>query len=549
MAKIIQYDEEARKSIVEGIDKLANTVKVTLGPKGRNVVLDKGYGAPVITNDGVTVAKEIELEDKFENVGSELIKEVATKTNDAAGDGTTTATVLAQAIVHEGMKNVAAGADPVSIRMGLEIGSAAIVSELQRISKPISEKKERAQVATISAQDPKVGNLIAEVMNMVGKDGVITVEEGQTFGLEKDVVEGMQFDKGYISPYMITNTEKMIAELKDPYILVTDAKISSIQEILPLLEKITQTGKKEIVIIAEEVEGEALATLVVNKLRGTFNAVAVKAPGFGDTRKAQLSDIALVCGAEVISEEVGMKLENADITMLGEAAKVIVSKDDTTIVDGAGSSKSIEDHVTQLRKQLEETTSDYDKEKIQERIAKLAGGVGVIRVGAASEVEQKEKQHRVEDALSATQAAVEEGIVPGGGTALLRSRKVLSDVRVTGDEVIGIDILKRALEEPVRQIAENAGKEGSVIVESVVNRSGNEGYNAKTHRYEDLVKAGIIDPTMVTRSALQNAVSVAAMVLTTEAVVSDAPSEKDDAAGMPAGMPPGGGGMPGMMGM
>lgn len=548
MSKVIQFDEQARRSIVRGIDMLANTVKVTLGPKGRNVVLDKGFGSPTITNDGVTVAKEIELEDKFENVGASLIKEVATKTNDIAGDGTTTATLLAQAIVREGMKNVAAGADPVAIRSGLEKGSRAIVDELKRLSKSISEKKERAQVATISAQDAKVGDLIAEAMEEVGKDGVITVEEGQTFGLEKEVVEGMQFDKGYISPYMITNAERMTAELKNPFILLTDKKISSIQEILPLLEKVTQAGKKEIVIIAEDVDGEALATLVVNKLRGTFIAVAVKAPGFGDTRKAMLADIALVTGAQVISEEVGLKLENADITMLGEAAKVIVDKEQTTVVDGGGSKKSIEDRVSQLRKQLEEVTSEYDKEKLQERIAKLAGGVGVIRVGAASEVEQKEKQHRVEDALAATQAAVEEGIVPGGGVALLRARRVLSSVRATADERIGINILERALEEPLRQIAENAGKEGSVVVESVEHRSGNEGYNAKVDRYEDLVKSGIIDPTMVTRSALQNAVSVAAMVLTTEAVVTDAPDEKEKPG---AGMPDmhGGAGMPGMMGM
>jgi chaperonin GroEL len=545
MAKQIKFGEDARQALLRGLDKLADTVKVTLGPKGRNVVLEKGFGTPVITNDGVTVAKEIELEDKFEGVGAELVKEVATKTNDVAGDGTTTATLLAQALVHAGMKNVVAGADPIAIRAGIEKATKAVVKEIKSRARKIADKKEIAQVATISAQDSEVGSLIAEVMDEVGKDGVVTVEESQTLGLGKKVVKGMQFDKGYISPYMVTNSEKMAAELKDPLILVTDKKVSSIQELLPVLEKIAQAGKKDLLIICDELEGEALATLVVNKLRGTFNAVAVKAPGFGDTRKAMLEDIAKVTGAQVISEDLGLKLENTELNMLGKAHKVVVTKEETTIIEGKGKKKDIEEQISKIKNQIEATTSDYDREKLQERAAKLSGGVAVLEVGAASEVEQKEKQHRVEDALAATKAAVEEGIVPGGGTILIRASKVLDTIKLNGDERTGADILKEALHEPLRMIAENAGKEGSVIVSEVKKLSGNEGYNAAKDKYEDLMKAGIIDPAKVALTALQNAVSVAAMVLTTEAVVADKPKKEDScSAHAPAGMPAG---MPGMM--
>ena len=548
MAKQILFDEKARALIKKGVDKLADAVKVTLGPKGRNVVLDKGFGAPTITNDGVTIAKEIELEDKFENVGAQVVQEVASKTNDVAGDGTTTATLLAQSMVAEGFKNVAAGANPIVIKRGIEKGVKAVIEELRKISKPVKTNEEIAQVGTISSQDPEVGKLIAEVMEKVGNDGVVTVEESQTFGLTKDVVEGMQFDKGYVSPYLITNAERMEAEYKEAHILITDKKVSALSEILPLLEKLAQSGTKELVIIADEVEGEALATFIVNKLRGTFNVLAVKAPGFGDRRKEMLQDIAVLTGGKVISEDVGLKLENATPDMLGQARRVVATKENTTIVEGKGDQKEIDDRIAQIKKELKDSTSDFDKEKLQERLGKLAGGVAVIKVGAATETELKEKKHRIEDALHATRAAVEEGIVAGGGVALIRTMPVLESLNVEGDEKIGISILRRALEEPVRRIAINAGKEGSVIVEEVKKEKGSHGYNADLDKFEDLVAAGIVDPTKVTRSALQNAASAAAMLLTTEAVVTDLP-EKKEPGGMPGGMP-GMGGMGGMdMGM
>ena len=549
MAKQIKFDEKARRSLKKGVDQLANTVKVTLGPKGRNVILDKGFGAPTVTNDGVTIAKEIELKENFENMGAALVQEVASKTSDAAGDGTTTATLLAQAIVEQGHKNVAAGANPVGIRAGIEKGVTAVVEELKNISKNVVGKEEISQVATISAKDPKVGELIAEVMDEVGKEGVITVEESQVFGLEKDVVEGMQFDKGYISPYMVTDPDKMEANYNDVHILITDKKISAINDILPLLEKLSQAGKKELVIISEEVEGEALATLVVNKLRGTLNVLAVKAPGFGDSRKAMLDDIAVLTGGQIISEEVGLKIENTELNMLGRAKRIVATKENTTIVGGEGKKSVIEERIAQIKKELEQSDSDFDKEKLQERLAKLAGGVAVLKVGAATETEQKERQHRVEDALEATRAAVEEGIVVGGGVALIRAMSVLGKVKATtADEKTGIKILQNSLVEPLKQIASNAGKEGSVVVERVKKMKGNGGYNASTDEYEDLVARGIVDPTKVTRSALQNAASAAVMLLTTEAAVTDKPEKKDDAppAGMPGGMPPGGMGMPGM---
>jgi chaperonin GroEL len=537
MAKQVKYSEEARQEIKKGVDKLANAVKITLGPKGRNVVLDKGFGAPTITNDGVTIAKEIELQDKFENVGASLVQEVASKTNDVAGDGTTTATLLAQAMINEGLKNVTAGANPVGIKLGIEKGVEKVTSELKKIAKQVVGQKEIAQVATISAKDFEIGNLIAEVMKEVGKDGIITVEESKVFGLQKEVVEGLQFDKGYVSPYMITNSERMEAVYEDPYILITDKKISAINDIVPLLEKLAQAGKKELVIIAEEIEGEALATLIVNKLRGAFNTLAIKAPGFGDRKKEMLEDIAIVTGGQVISEEVGLKLENVTVKMLGRARKIIAVKENTTIIEGKGKKEKISDRVKQIKKEVAMTESDFDKEKLQERLAKLSGGVAVIKVGAATETEQKEKQHRIEDALSATRAAVEEGIVPGGGVALIRALPALDDVKVKSeDEKTGINILKKSLEEPLWQIAKNAGKEGSVIVSEVKKRKQNEGYNAEFDRYEDLVKNGIVDPTKVTRSALQNAASIAAMFLTTEAVVTDIPEKKPE---MPP-MPPGG---------
>lgn len=541
MAKQILYDVKAREALKQGVDKLANTVKITLGPKGRNVVLDKGFGAPTITKDGVTVAKEIELEDKFENIGAELVKEVASKTNDVAGDGTTTATLLAQVMINEGIKNVTAGANPLAIKRGIEKGVDSIVEELKKhISKPILGNEEISQVASISANDTEIGKKIAEAMHKVGNDGVVTVEESQGFGMELELVEGMQFDKGYVSAYMITNTERMEAEYKDCSILITDKKISAVADILPILEKLAERGQKELVIIAEEVDGEALATLVVNKLRGAFNTLAVKAPGFGDRRKAMLEDIAILTGGKVITEELGLKLENTTIDDLGQAAKVVATKETTTIVDGKGEKPAIDERINLIRKELEQTDSDFDKEKLQERLAKLAGGVAVIKVGAATETELKEKKHRIEDALSATKAAVEEGIVPGGGVALLRTRLVLDNVEVEGDEKIGLDILRKSLEEPLKTIAYNAGKDGSVIAEEVKKLTGNQGYNAETDKFEDLVAAGIIDPTKVTRSALQNAASIAAMFLTTEAVVTDLPEKKDEH---------GHGGMPGMGGM
>jgi chaperonin GroEL len=537
MAKQILFSEQARRRVKAGVDKIANAVGVTLGPKGRNVVIDKGFGAPNITNDGVTIAKEVELEDKFENIGAEIIKEVASKTNDVAGDGTTTATILAQAIISEGLKNVTAGADPLAIRRGLEKGTAGIVQALKKISKPVAGKDEISQVATISAESKEIGDLIADVMQDVGKDGVITVEESQTFGLSKEIVEGMQFDKGYISPYMITNAEKMEAEYDDPYILITDKKISSIQEILPILETLAKAGKKELVIIAEEVEGEALATLVVNKLRGVFNALAVKAPGFGDRRKEMLRDIAALTGGQVISEDLGLKLESVEVKMLGRARRITATKEKTTIVEGRGKKDDIQARISQIKREINETTSDFDREKLQERLAKLAGGVGVIKVGAATEIEQKQKQQKIEDALAATRAAVEEGIVPGGGVALVRALKILDDVRLGGEEKIGLNILKRALEAPLRLIASNSGRDGAVVVEEVKkNASNSYGYNAAEDKYEDLVKAGVIDPTKVTRSALQNAVSAAALLLTTEAVVTDLPEKEEKKGGMPPGM-------------
>lgn len=546
MAKQIEFDERARQYILAGISKVANTVKVTLGPKGRNVVLDKGFGSPVITNDGVTIAKEIELEDKYENIGAELVKEVATKTNDNAGDGTTTATLLAQKMSSEGMKNIAAGANPIEIRKGIQKGVAAIAMELRRMAKPVKEKAEKAQVATISAQDEEVGRIIADAMEEVGNDGVITVEESQTFGLSKETVEGMQFDKGYISHYMVTNAEDMEAELTNPIILITDKKISAISEILPVLEKVTQAGRKDIAIIAEDIDGEALAVLIVNKLKGTFNALAVKAPGFGDNRKAMLEDIAVLTGGTVISEERGMKLENAELGMLGSCDRFVATKENTTIVGGKGKKTAINDRVANIKKLITESDSDFDREKLEERLAKLGGGVAIIRVGAATEVEQKEKQHRVEDALEATKAAVVEGIVPGGGVALIRALKALDKVDAPGEEQTGVEILRASLKEPLRQIAINAGKEGSVVVEKVMSLKGNQGYNAATDKYEDLVEAGVVDPAKVTRTAVENAASVASMVLTTEAIVTDIPEKKDSCnCGANAGM----GGMGGGMGM
>ncbi|KAF0993729.1 MULTISPECIES: chaperonin GroEL [Geobacillus] len=532
MAKQIKFSEEARRAMLRGVDKLADAVKVTLGPKGRNVVLEKKFGSPLITNDGVTIAKEIELEDPFENMGAKLVAEVASKTNDIAGDGTTTATVLAQAMIREGLKNVAAGANPMGIRRGIEKAVAVAVEELKAISKPIKGKESIAQVAAISAADEEVGQLIAEAMERVGNDGVITLEESKGFTTELDVVEGMQFDRGYVSPYMITDTEKMEAVLENPYILITDKKVSSIQELLPVLEQVVQQGRP-LLIIAEDVEGEALATLVVNKLRGTFNAVAVKAPGFGDRRKAMLEDIAILTGGEVISEELGRELKSTTIASLGRASKVVVTKETTTIVEGAGDSDRIKARINQIRAQLEETTSEFDREKLQERLAKLAGGVAVIKVGAATETELKERKLRIEDALNSTRAAVEEGIVAGGGTALMNIYNKVAAIEAEGDEATGVKIVLRAIEEPVRQIAQNAGLEGSIIVERLKNEKPGIGFNAATGEWVDMIEAGIVDPTKVTRSALQNAASVAAMVLTTEAVVADKPEENKGNNNMP----------------
>lgn len=545
MAKDIKFSEDARRSMLRGVDALANAVKVTLGPKGRNVVLEKKFGSPLITNDGVSIAKEIELEDAFENMGAQLVKEVATKTNDVAGDGTTTATVLAQAMIREGLKNVTAGANPMVIRKGIEKAVKAAVEELKSISKPIEGKQSIAQVAAISSADEEVGELIAEAMEKVGNDGVITVEESKGFNTELEVVEGMQFDRGYISPYMITDTDKMEAVLDTPYILITDKKITNIQEILPVLEKVVQSGK-QLLIIAEDVEGEAQATLVLNKLRGTFTCVAVKAPGFGDRRKAMLQDIAALTGGQVITEELGLELKSAVVEQLGSARQVRITKENTIIVDGAGEKADIDARVNQIRVQLEETTSDFDKEKLQERLAKLAGGVAVIKVGAATETELKERKLRIEDALNSTRAAVEEGIVSGGGTALVNVYNAVAAVSADGDEATGVNIVLRALEEPIRTIAANAGQEGSVIVERLKNEKVGIGYNAASGEWVNMFDAGIVDPAKVTRSALQNAASVAAMFLTTEAVVADKPEPKG-AAG--AGMPDMGGmgGMGGMM--
>ncbi|MEY8303898.1 chaperonin GroEL [Anaerosalibacter bizertensis] len=545
MAKEIKFGEDARRSMEKGINKLANTVKVTLGPKGRNVVLDKSFGAPLITNDGVTIAREIELEDAYENMGAQLVKEVATKTNDVAGDGTTTATLLAQAIIREGLKNVAAGANPMILQKGIYKAVDTAVDEIRRFSKKVESKEAIAQVASISAADEEIGKLIAEAMEKVGNDGVITVEESRSMGTTLDVVEGMQFDRGYLSPYMVTDAEKMEAELDEPYILITDKKISNIQEILPILEAVVQQSKP-LLIIAEDVEGEALATLVVNKLRGTFNCVAVKAPGFGDRRTEMLRDIAILTGGTVISEELGYELKEATIDMLGKAKTVRVDKENTTIVDGEGSQEEIADRVNQIRAQLEETESEFDAEKLEERLAKLAGGVAVIQVGAATETELKERKLRIEDALAATRAAVEEGIVPGGGTVLVDSisavEKLLDETE--GDERTGVNIIVRALEEPVRQIATNAGLEGSIIVEKVKERETGVGFDALRETYANMIEEGIVDPTKVTRSALQNAASVAAMVLTTESAVADVKEDDDMAAAM-AGMNGGmGGGMP-----
>ncbi|MEL7566091.1 MAG: chaperonin GroEL [Dehalobacterium sp.] len=540
MAKQIVFREDARHALEKGVNALANAVKVTLGPKGRNVVLEKKFGSPLITNDGVTIAREIELEDPIENMGAQLVKEVATKTNDVAGDGTTTACLLAQAIIREGMKNVAAGANPMFLKKGIEKAVAAAIAELKANSKKVENKEAIAQVASVSSNDQEIGTLIADAMDKVGNDGVITVEESQGFETTHEVVEGMQFDRGYISPYMITDTEKMEAVLNDPYILITDKKISAISDILPVLEKVVQSGKP-MLIIAEDVEGEALPTLVLNKLRGTFTCVAVKAPGFGDRRKAMLDDIATLTGGQRISEEVGMKLENTTIDMMGKARQVKVGKENTTIIDGAGSPDAIETRVAQIRKQYEESTSEFDKEKLQERLAKLAGGVAVIKVGAATETELKEKKLRIEDALSATRAAVEEGIVSGGGTALINVIPAVDAVKAEGDELTGVAIVKKALEEPVKQIAYNAGAEGAIVVEKVKEAQKGIGFNAAVGIYEDMIAAGIVDPAKVTRSALQNAASIASMLLTTETVVADIPKKEEApmGGGMPGGMPPG----------
>ncbi|HET6964642.1 MAG TPA: chaperonin GroEL [Acidimicrobiales bacterium] len=545
MPKQLKFDEKARRGLEAGVNQLADTVKVTLGPKGRNVVIDKKFGAPTITNDGVTIAREVELEDPFENMGAQLVKEVATKTNDVAGDGTTTATVLAQALIREGLRNVAAGANPMSLKRGIEKAVAAAVESIRGQAKDIDDKSEIAQVASISAADPSIGEVLADAIDKVGKDGVVTVEESNTFGLELDFTEGMQFDKGYLSPYFVTDPERQESVLDEPYILIANSKISAVHDLVPVLERVMQGGKP-LLIIAEDVEGEALATLVVNKIRGTFTSVAVKAPGFGDRRKAMLGDMAILTGGQVISEEVGLKLENTTLDLLGRARKVVVDKDNTTIVEGAGTEEEVKGRIAQIKREIDETDSDWDREKLQERLAKLSGGVAVVKVGAATEVELKEKKHRIEDALSATRAAIEEGIVAGGGTALLRSRPAVTEVvgKLTGDEATGARIVERALEEPLKWIAINAGLEGSVIVQQAERETGGTGLNAATGEFVDLVKAGVIDPAKVTRSALQNAASIAALLLTTEALVADKPEKK---APMPAGAP--GGGMGGMGGM
>ena len=541
-AKIIQYDEEARKSILNGVNTMADAVKVTLGPKGRNVIIDRSYGAPNVTKDGVTVAKEIELEDKFENMGAQMVKEVASKTSKVAGDGTTTATILTQAIFREGAKSVAAGSNPMDVKRGIDKAVDVVVKELKKMSKPTKDAKEIAQVGTISANnDETIGGIIAEAMEKVGKEGVITVEEAKGLETELEIVEGMQFDRGYLSPYFVTNAEKMEVELEDCLILINEKKISNMKDLLPILEQIAKMGKP-LLIISEDIEGEALATLVVNKIRGTLHVAAVKAPGFGDRRKAMLEDIAILTGGKMISEDMGYKLENTKIEDLGRAKRIIIDKDNTTIIDGAGDRASLQGRVKQIRAQVDETTSDYDREKLQERLAKLVGGVAVIKVGAATETEMKEKKARVEDALNATRAAVEEGIVPGGGVAYLRTLPALDKMKLEGDEAVGVRIVKKALEEPIKMIANNAGVEGSIVVEKVKEKKGAYGFNAQTDKYEDMIAAGVIDPTKVTRFALQNAASVASLMLTTQCMVADKP--KDEPA-MP-GMPPGGGGYPGM---
>ncbi|MGH8003507.1 MAG: chaperonin GroEL [Limisphaerales bacterium] len=542
MPKMLEFNSQAREKLKKGVDKLADAVRVTLGPKGRNVVIDKKFGSPTVTKDGVTVAKEIELEDNFENMGAQMVKEVASKTSDVAGDGTTTATVLAQAIFREGLKNVTAGSNPMDLKRGIEKAVAAVIEELKRISKPVAGKTEIAQVGTISANNDKsIGDKIAEAMEKVGKDGVITVEEGKTTVIELEFVEGMQFDRGYLSPYFVTNPDTMETVLEDPLILIYDKKIASMKDLLPVLEKIAQSGRS-LLIIAEEVEGEALATLVVNKLRGTLKVCAVKAPGFGDRRKEMLADIATLTGGKVISEELGLKLENTQMGDLGKAKRVSIDKDNTTIVEGAGKPADIKGRIGSIRKQIEDTTSDYDKEKLQERLAKLAGGVAVINVGAATETEMKEKKARVEDALHATRAAVEEGIIPGGGVAFLRALPALDKVKVEGDEKIGVEIVRKALEEPLRMIAANAGHEGSVVVNEVKSKEGAYGFNADTEKYGDLIKEGVIDPTKVARTALENAASIASLLITTEAIIADKPEEKK-APAMPGGGGYGGGDM------
>jgi chaperonin GroEL len=548
MAKQLLFSEEARRAILHGVDQLANAVKVTLGPKGRNVVLEKKFGSPTVTKDGVSVAKEIELEDPYENMGAQMVKEVASKTSDVAGDGTTTATILAQAIFREGLKNVTAGANPMALKRGIDKAVEAIVAELDRVAKPIGkDKKEIAQIASIAANsDTTIGDHIAEAMDKVGKDGVITVEEAKTTATTLDVVEGMQFDQGYLSPYFVTDTERMEVVLEEPFILINEKKISSVKDMLPILEAASKAGKP-LIIIAEEVDGEALATLVVNKIRGTLAVCAVKAPGCGDRRKAMLEDIAILTGGKAITEDLGIKLENVTLKDLGRAKRVTVDKEKSTIIEGAGKSADITSRIGQIKKQIEDTDSDYDKEKLQERLAKLAGGVAVIHVGAATETEMKEKKARVEDALHATRAAVEEGIVPGGGVALLRAGNALDDLKLKGDEKIGAEIIRRALEEPLRQLAFNAGEEGSVVVQRVMSEKGNIGYNAETGQFENLVEAGVIDPKKVTRSALQNAASVSGLLLTTETLITDLPEEEKPGMGMPPGGM--GGGMGGMGGM
>jgi chaperonin GroEL len=544
-AKLIKYDMKARELMLNGVRTLADAVVVTLGPKGRNVVLDKSWGSPTVTKDGVTVAKEIELDDKFENMGAQMVKEVASKTSDMAGDGTTTATVLARSIYEEGQKLVAAGNNPMAIKRGVDAAVEVVVKELQKLSKTTKDQREIAQVGTISANnDETIGNIIAEAMNKVGKEGVITVEEAKSMETTLEVVEGMQFDRGYLSPYFVTDPEKMVASLEDPYILINEKKISNMKDLLPILEQVAKMGKP-LLIIAEDVDGEALATLVVNKLRGTLHVAAVKAPGFGDRRKAMLEDIAILTGGQVVSEDLGIKLENLTVSDLGSAKRITIDKDNTTLVDGAGSRSALEGRVKQIRSQIDETTSDYDREKLQERLAKLIGGVAVINVGAATETEMKEKKARVEDALNATRAAVEEGIVPGGGVALVRCLDALSKMKIKGEQKLGVKVVMRAIEEPLRQIANNAGMEGSVVIDKVKSGQGAFGYNAETDTYEDLMKAGVIDPTKVVRLALQNAASVASLMLTTQAMVAEKPEEKHEPA-MPGGAP-GMGGMGGMM--